>query len=110
LESDGAKLVTIEKLEILVGSSIGDRLEYCTERLSFALGAAHWHRSIAGIVSCNNTTAYGSSEMTGELLHCAPEIRRRTVAFYDNKRTVGDGFHGFVHFKVGHKTRTNIKI
>jgi len=48
--------------------------------------------------------------MTGELLHCAPEIRRRTVAFYDNKRTVGDGFHGFVHFKVGHKTRTNIKI
>ena len=37
LEPDGAKLVTVEKLEILVGSSIGDRLEDCTDRLSFAL-------------------------------------------------------------------------
>ena len=45
------------------------------------------------------------------MLHCAPVDSNRAVAFYDNKRTVGDGFHGFVHIKkLGHKTRTNIKI
>lgn len=47
--------------------------------------------------------------MPEELLHCAPLVRRRTVAFYDNKRAVADGFHGLVNIKLRHKTRTEYR-